>query len=96
MSSHEREGLIARIRQMRRIAELSPGRGRSSARRPADPQAPSLEERVAHLEQMMQGLQDSVHRETTRLDERIGELEARVQPGSLARALSDDARKRGL
>jgi hypothetical protein len=44
----------------------------------------------------VEGLQDSVHRESTRLGRRVGELEARIQPGALGRALSDDARERGL
>jgi hypothetical protein len=37
-----------------------------------------------------------VHRESSRHDKRIAELEARLQPGALGRALSDDARARGL
>jgi hypothetical protein len=37
-----------------------------------------------------------VHRESTRQRERIAELEARIQPAALARALSEDARERGL
>ncbi len=48
------------------------------------------------MEQLVQGLQDSVHRESTRLNERIAELDARIQPSALARALSEDARERGL
>jgi hypothetical protein len=44
----------------------------------------------------VEGLQDSMHRESTRLSKRIGELEARIQPAALGRALSDDARERGL
>jgi BMFP domain-containing protein YqiC len=56
----------------------------------------ALEARIARLEQVVQGLQDSVHRESTRLSKRIGELEARTQPAALGRALSEDARKRGL
>jgi hypothetical protein len=44
----------------------------------------------------MQGLQDSVHRESARQGKRITELEARIQPAALIRALSEDARERGL
>lgn len=55
-----------------------------------------LEGRIEHLEALVQGLQDSVHRESTRHAKRIDELEARIQPGALGRALSDDARARGL
>ncbi|HZO79505.1 MAG TPA: hypothetical protein VFB39_15810 [Solirubrobacteraceae bacterium] len=56
----------------------------------------ALESTITQLEQLVQGLQDSVHRESTRLSERVGELEARVQPAALARAMSKDARERGL
>ncbi len=51
---------------------------------------------MEHLEQLVQGLQDSVHRESSRQEKRISELENRLQPGALAKALSDDARSRGL
>ncbi len=45
---------------------------------------------------MLQGFQDSVHRESLRQNGRITELEARIQPSELNRALSEDARERGL
>lgn len=54
------------------------------------------EGRIAHLEQLVQGLQDSAYREWQRQDKRIAELEKRVDPASLAAALSQDARERGL
>jgi hypothetical protein len=56
----------------------------------------ALEDRVTHLEQLVQGLQDSVHRETLRHGKRIAELEARMHPAALSKALSKDARERGL
>lgn len=90
----EREGLITRIRQMRRASADD-----ERSRRPSDSRqdmAPGLEARIAHLEQLVEGLQDSVHRESTRLEERIGELESRIQPAALSKALSEDARERGL
>jgi hypothetical protein len=55
-----------------------------------------LEERVQHLEAMVEGLQDAVHRDAMRHDERMAELERKTEPEALARALSDDARRRGL
>jgi hypothetical protein len=63
---------------------------------PGQDELQALEARIVHLEQLVQGLQDSVHRESTRLGKRIGEVEARIQPAALGRALSDDARDRGL
>jgi uncharacterized coiled-coil protein SlyX len=92
----EREGLIARIRQIRRMSPTADERATSSTGGPGQDEVRALEARIAHLEQVVQGLQDSVHRESTRLSKRIGELEARIQPEALGRALSDDARDRGL
>jgi hypothetical protein len=67
---------------------------------PPDPAvAPDLRPIVARLdalEAMVEGLQDSVDRESRRHDERLDELARRLQPADLARVLSDDARKRGL
>lgn len=56
----------------------------------------ALEGRVADLEDLVEGLQDAVHRDSVRRDERIARLERKVEPRELARALSDDARERGL
>ena len=91
----DRERLIARIRQVR---------GTSKGAEPPSEVAPALqpqqirvlEERIKHLEALVQGLQDSVHRESSRHAERIAELEARIHPRALGKALSDDARARGL
>jgi uncharacterized coiled-coil protein SlyX len=75
---------------------------RGLVRRPANgSQAPldrieSLERRVTHLETMIEGLQDAVHREITRTNHQIDELRKRTEPGELSRALSEDARHRGL
>jgi hypothetical protein len=79
--------------QVRRGAE-----GIDSTPAPESPSSDSsaLEARVAHLEGMVQGLQDSIHRESIRQSKRMGELEARTEPSALAVALSRDARERGL
>jgi TolA-binding protein len=101
----EREGLIARIRQVRRTsaragAGAEPARAderaRSATSAPRQDQLRELEARIAHLEHLLQGLQDSVHRESTRVSQRIAELEAQIQPTALAKVLSEDARERGL
>ncbi len=96
MSVREREGLISRIRQIRRQSAEANEHASRSTSPPGPEELRALEARIAHLEQLVQGLQDSVHRESTRLSKRIGELEARIQPAALGRALSDDARQRGL
>jgi hypothetical protein len=96
MSFREREALLARIRQL--------GPTASKATRPATPPMANsehdsldrLDVRITHLEHQLQGLQDSIHRESLRQSKRIAELEARIQPGTLNKALSEDARERGL
>ena len=92
----EREGLIARIRQVR-SAFTEPDKTTAAATSdPRQEELRALEARVAHLEQLVEGLQDSVHRELTRVSKRMAELEARMHPAALGKALSDDARDRGL
>jgi uncharacterized coiled-coil protein SlyX len=98
----EREGLIARIRQVRGPAA---GTGGSARRSTADAQdgggghdgrVDALEARMAHLEQLVEGLQDSVHRESERHAKQIAELQAQIQPAAMGAALAEDARSRGL
>jgi hypothetical protein len=55
-----------------------------------------LEQRVGHLEALVEGLQDAVHRDAVRHEERISELQKKTEPETLAKALSEDARRRGL
>jgi hypothetical protein len=97
--SAEPHGLVARIRDMRR-ALATPDVLSQLWRGPAGPSEALLPEnlqpRVAHLEQLVQGLQDSVYRESQRQDRRITDLEARIEPAALTAALDQDARERGL
>lgn len=95
MTQVDREGLTARIREIRRLT-LSRTRQKSApAARPPEP-LQALEARIAHLERQLEGLQDSVHRESERRDGLIARLEKQVQPGTMGAALADDARNRGL
>jgi hypothetical protein len=55
-----------------------------------------LEVRIERLEAVIEGLQDAIHRQAVLSDERLDELGRRIEPHQLARALSQDARKRGL
>jgi hypothetical protein len=55
-----------------------------------------LEERLEHLEGLVEGLQDAVHRDSVRHEARIAEVERKTEPEAVAKALSDDARRRGL
>ena len=92
----ERERLITRIRQIRRAAETADEPATPPTVNPERDHLRALEARIAHLEQLVQGLQDSLHRESARHATRIAELEARIQPAALGKALSEDARARGL
>jgi hypothetical protein len=56
----------------------------------------ALEDRVRYLETLVEGLQDSVHRESVRREKQIGELESKTEPGAITRALSREARERGI
>jgi hypothetical protein len=95
MTMREREGLIARIRQMRRVAAAA--EKPSAVTTGPDPDVIQLlEARIAHLEQLVEGFQDSVHRESARQAKLIAELEAQIQPSAMGAALSRDARERGL
>jgi hypothetical protein len=94
-------GSARRLAILGRIAQLS--RGRPAA--DASPQARDaryerrievLEGRVAQLEALLEGLQDAVHRESVRESARIDALEKRTEPSEISRALSRDARERGL
>jgi len=96
VSRAQREGLITRIRQLRRAAEARDRSFDAGGAEIAQDTVGALDARIAHLEQMVQGLQDSVHREARRQDARIADLEARIEPAELNRALTKDARDRGL
>ncbi len=70
--------------------------------RPWRPSAPAsqpergLTERVEHLESVVEGLQDAVYRQAQQHDRDVAELRRRTEPAEVARALSEDARRRGL
>ena len=93
-------GPVRRVAILGRVIQL--GRGRRAP--DAAPQAPegherrieALEERIDQLEALLEGLQDAVHRESLREEGRIGALEKRTEPSEISRALSRDARERGL
>jgi hypothetical protein len=93
---HERESLIARIRLLRRTAPDPEKPVRAPTERPELARIEALEARLQHLERLVEGLQDSVHRETARQGRLITELQEQVEPGTMGAALSKDARDRGL
>jgi hypothetical protein len=94
--TREREGLIARIRQIRRTAAASAAARPEVAQKDDTIALQALQARIEHLERLVEALQDSVHRESERQGRLIAELQARIQPSALSVALSKDARDRGL
>jgi hypothetical protein len=84
-------------RRRRRFVE------RITALRPPDPRRQveatdleSLRRRVDHLEATLEGLQDSVFRESQRHQAEIQELQRQIEPGAMSQSIEADARKRGL
>ncbi len=96
MKIGERERLVTRLRQIRQSGRTNDAPPASDAGDPDRAQVSVLEQRIAHLEQLLEGLQDSVHRESERQGKRLADLEARIEPGALVEAMSKDARERGL
>jgi uncharacterized coiled-coil protein SlyX len=86
--------LLDRIMKLRRerAEDTAPTPGTADS----DERIRTLEARIAHLESVLEGLQDAVHREAVRNEQRISELQRRTQPQAIAQALSADARKRGI
>jgi hypothetical protein len=61
-----------------------------------DDSVTELGRRVDRLEAQLEALQDAVHRDAIRRDEQQARLERKTEPDEVARALSSDARRRGL
>ena len=92
----DRERLIARIRNLRRTAQVTDTQPAAPATAHDGGRLDALEGRIAHLEQLVEGLQDSVHRESIRQGKRLADIEAQIQPAALGAALSQNIRDRGL
>jgi hypothetical protein len=63
--------------------------------RPSDVER-DLTVRMERLESVVEGLQDAVYRQAQQHDSEIADLRKRTDPTEIARALSADARRRGL
>lgn len=93
MTTHDREQLIRRIRQIHR--SVAPLEGRNGAAGNVQPdRLQTLEARVAHLEQTLKGLQDSVHTELERHARLIAELQVQIEPAAMGAALAEGTRCR--
>ncbi|HET9102068.1 MAG TPA: hypothetical protein VFN55_01840 [Solirubrobacteraceae bacterium] len=93
--SRRSDRLVGRLRQLRGTGP-TPDVTSALRSRADEVRSAELQARVAHLEQLVQGLQDSVYRESRRQEKRIADLEAQVEPVTMAAALSEEARRRGL
>jgi hypothetical protein len=71
-------------------------RMRRAIRRFAKEDTRDLRARLDQLERALEALQDSVYRDVQRQDHDLAELRSQLDPPNLVRALSDDARRRGL
>jgi len=91
----QRQALIEQVTRMRRDGAVDDPQVAPERTQPSDELA-GLERRIAHLEQLVEGLQDSVHRESTRQRKQIADLECQIEPATLAVALDKHARQRGL
>ena len=87
--------LVDRLRELGRRRRPPIG-GDAAQAASADGRIEMLEQRIHHLESMLEGLQDAVDRQVTAHAEQLAELRKRTQPAELARALSEDARRRGI
>ena len=93
--SRRSDRLVGRLRELRGTGS-TPDVTSALRTRADEVRSAELNARVAHLEQLVQGLQDSVYRESRRQEKRIADLEAQIEPDALAAALSEQARRRGL
>ena len=87
-------GLLDRVIRQRRNAKTETGSRPDEVGR--EPRIDALEQRVEQLEALLEGLQDSIHREAIRQDKAIEALDAKTQAPEMARALGKYSRERGL
>ena len=87
-------GLLDRVIPQRRNAEAETGSHPDEVDR--ERRISALEQRVEHLEALLEGLQDSIHREAIRQDKAIEALDAKTRAPEMARALGKYSRERGL
>jgi hypothetical protein len=87
-------GLLDRVIRQRRNAKTETGSHPDEVDR--ERRIGALEQRVEQLEALLEGLQDSIHREAIRQDKAIEALDAKTQAPEMARALGKYSRERGL
>ena len=74
---------------------MRPFRLRRAPRRSGAPPE-AVTQRLDRLEAMIEGLQDAVYRQAQYQEKELEDVRDRTRPARMAKALSDDARHRGL
>jgi hypothetical protein len=100
-SDRGRRGLFARVIQGRRpdgapTADEDASPPEAAGGDPRDRRIAALESRLDHLESLVEGLQDAVHRDSARHEREIRDLENRTAPGEMSRSLAEHNREHGL
>jgi hypothetical protein len=93
-----RRGLFARVIERRRLeGPPPPDEGPASLRDdPQDARIAALEGRLNHLESLVEGLQDAVHRDSARHEREIRDLAEKTGPEQMSRSLAEHNREHGL
>ena len=94
-----RLGLFARVLERRRLeatAEDAPNAAEVEAGIPEADRIAALESRLDHLEALIEGLQDAMHRGAVRREREIQDLEQKTTPDQMSRSLAEHARQHGL
>jgi hypothetical protein len=96
-----RRGLFARVMERRRLeasssAEEATPEAEAESGDPYGDRIAALESRLDHLESLVEGLQDAMHRDSVRREQEIQALEQKTSPAWIARSLAEHDRERGL
>jgi hypothetical protein len=62
----------------------------------SDPAVAALSRRVDHLEALVEGLQDAIHRRDIRQERDLADLARRTEPSAMTRSLAEHARERRI
>jgi hypothetical protein len=86
--------LLARLRSRKESRRNRPKAGRGDAA--VTQRLAVVERRLEHLEAMIEGLQDSVHRQSVRQEKTIDQLQKKAEPSAIRRALGRHDREHGI
>jgi hypothetical protein len=89
-------GMLERLARLRSRKKAASGADAGGPEAAMSQRLDAVEKRLEHLEAMVEGLQDSVHRESVRQAKKIDELQKSADPAAIRRALERDAREHGL